>query len=350
MQHKLALGLGLVLASSLFAACAIDDDVGDDVDVDDVELDLGLDGRSAIYLHPYGDDHAPCTREAPCKSFARANELLSGDKPNVIILGEGNYSQAIVLDHAATIFGNRSQITVPLTARGAIVPGYGKITLRDALLAADYRQSIQCGWGGVALVNVKTNATILCTGLGRNQVELTDSVVDGTIVVTNGDVMMDRSQVTGGTGVTLTRTSYAITNSLFVRMGGPITFSGALGATQRHRFELNTVADNGRNLTGVRAVDLQCLDGAPSEFASNIVWTSWQPPFGIVASYGCRSRYSLVWSYTGAIDPLLDGAYHLEHGSPAIDAADPRVETRRDVDGEPVVGPRADIGADEYVE
>lgn len=346
MPNKLALAVFAVLP--LVTSCAVDLDPETGADSDDLELTA--DHAGPIFLHPHGDDHADCTRSRPCATFARANELLADDVDNLIVLAPGQYSQSIVLQRGATIAGTGAWLVVPATANVAVQAGYGRITLRGITLFASRRQPIRCGFGGVALIGVDTNAPILCDVLGRNDVALTDVHTSAAIAVRNGVLAIDRSEVIGGGGVTVVRSGYSITNSLFAQMAAPVTFSGQLGATQSHRFELNTVVDNGRGITGLAAADLQCVDGAPSNFSNNIVWTSWQPPYGVIASRGCQSTYSIVWNYAGAnVDPMLDEAYHLQPHSPAIDAGDPGIDQRTDLDGEPVDGPRADIGADEYI-
>jgi hypothetical protein len=100
-----------------------------------------------------------------------------------------------------------------------------------------------------------------------------------------------------------------------------------------------------------------CIDN------SIILNTAADAPADTVTGSACIANYTLVYpqstALTGAhdklgVDPMLadpaGGDYHLEAGSPAIDAADPGAIATPDFDRTPrPQGARSDLGAFEYM-
>jgi hypothetical protein len=323
-----------------------------------------------IYLSPTGNDTLPCTKTQKCATLARALQLVTTTK-YTISLATGTYA----------LGDAQGSLVIPETLPRVVILGHLSIlsggldiktstTIRDASIIGDATHPIYCKGSGVRceLERVSTNAPITA-GSELRLVDFSSS----NYVIASKLLYMRRGRFVGASGsVTLLglqpTTGWDIANSTFARNATPVSFRGAGDPALPHRFENNTLVDNSPGGSN-NALDLSCSSGAAGVFRNNLVWrTSPSIGGGVSVSGECPMTYSMVYTGTSApfpgtgnilgnpefVRPVPVGSlpvdYHLLPDSQAIDRADPANAIAEDMDRQARPhGPRADIGADEYV-
>ena len=192
------------------------------------------------------------------------------------------------------------------------------------------------------------------------QVTVSDN---GTGIAVDGatEFSMKRSIVSGNAegGLFIRGTVFDIQNSFFVANGGLDAEFGGLrlgGNIMGSVFEFNTVARNQHGSVG-DGQGVWCDNNSMLDAHSNIVWGPGMPQ---VSGAQCTWSYSLLRGNvpgTGNVsaDPMFVdtsmGNYHLQAGSPAVDAAKPDSGVLVDFDGDVrPSGGGSDMGADEVTQ
>jgi len=324
-------------------------------------------GQGAIlYASPNGGNADPCIRTAPC-SFLRAGQLVDVMHQYIVLL-PGIHSSAPLFDgKAATVCGGDATVDLD-TGRIGLSHG-ASITIRNLKMSPS---SDPAPNGGVTPQGAGTAILYDNSDLTLDNLELSPGFLDaiqgdGTITIRNskfisatlvlgGRSTVDRSLfLSGGIAIFGDGSSGEVTNSIFVA-----------DSANRIAIEINSSTDS--TSPGLGAITnntfiggtTSCGGGALYEkvFEFNIFYNTGS----LQAPPGCTYRYNLVTplmdiggtgNFSG--DPLfVDAAnndFHLQQGSPAIDAAlSPTQPNGHDHDG--VLRPqgiRSDIGAFEYV-
>jgi hypothetical protein len=319
-------------------------------------IDTGIcaDEADLVYVDKAGADGAICgTLESPCLTIATGLQRVIGNR-NTIVVSVGSYNEAVtVTDKTVTIIGNGAVILnpqLPLSDSHAVeVTGTGDLTITSIEIAP-------------TSANVNTDA-VLCSG-GTLKIE--DSSVKGArdigvIASDNCNLTITASTIAdnGGGGILVDASNYSIVNNFIVDnvAGGVVSgFRAQATTTNTEQLEFNTFARNQRGgTTGFATV---CE-------VSNLVAENniYMLPDASVATLnvGCSHKFSLFDSADTTapstddnasgiavfVDPS-SGNYHLQSGSPGINAADPAATLTTDFDGdERPQGGRHDMGADE---
>jgi hypothetical protein len=191
---------------------------------------------------------------------------------------------------------------------------------------------------------------VVVTGTGQS---VTSGNTAGIFCV-NGFCELRGVRVAGsaGPGLLVVSASYDVRACVFQENGATsaqLPWGGGVVLSQPGStkvFEGNTVVGNSAQPGAPGGVS--CDMTAP--VVGSIVWGNLGGDEQV--STACAVSYSDVDQDVMGVgnirkDPMLDG-YHLQAGSPCIDASDPTMASGTDVDGEPrPMNGRADIGADE---
>lgn len=377
-------------------SCAADDECASGV------CDLQVGGCVApdrvLYVAPDGLGDA-CTVAAPCATPQQALALVTPAR-DVIRLAPGTYvgelavagATVLVSGPGATLrpdmdvadsdvveVGDGADVTLDrVTLLGATGTGAGVRCVGDATTpAARLRDvTLTANTGNVASVRCEvtlervtaTGGTLLSVFAMDTSLRVFDSALldnDGTgISLVGGDLVVEGSTIArnAGGGLSVTEASFAIVNSWIVDNGGPTGSTGGVRLSMipvegARTLEFTTIAGN--DTDNLVAAGIGCdatVAGPPVVFRNNVVWGNQS---NVAVTGACGFAYSLVedgvpGEFILTADPQFvdsaGGDYHLQAGSPAVDAADPAATLAIDIDGDArPQGERRDLGADEVV-
>ena len=326
------------------------------------------------YVGPIGSDSGPCTQSEPCSTIARA--LAVHGTPAYVSIAFGSYPASVVINPL-----NQAEPAFDVWL-------IGSGPLRPVVLATDdgsNRDGLEVYRGAVHLRHLEVRGSLsntasdaIWTDVGTT-VTLDDVVVssarndgfecnDCTLVadrsIFRGNARLGLRAVSGsvtvrgsqfrnnaGGGAELSGDDCTVTSSLFVDNGNDTAaFGGASLSCTTHRFDGNTLAGN--RATTTAAVGVRCLSAATTVNRNNLF------AHPGTAAGSCSYTYSLFASgmappgtgnRIGPPDFTSTGDYHITPTSPAYgngtSAGISVFET--DLDGEPRIQGRIDIGADE---
>lgn len=331
-----------------------------------------VDLAAALYVAPAptGSDANACTTEgSPCATISGALGKLTATRHSIRV-ANGTYSDSIVLvaangpilvsgetasfknttiNFTATGFGSGTHdhvmegtnLTLTVegmslrggTTEGVRMSGGGKVTLYEVELTND-AGGVDCN--GSTCVVEQSSIT------GNAGIGIASSAT-GTVLTVGQSVIANNTLA----GIDTGNTSYTIVNSIITNnLGGGVVI-GTLGAT--HRFDFNTVADNGGATT---PTGIRCAAAATAITNSIFSGNGTAPQIAT----NCSATYSLFTDTnpggTGNVQGLSSfvGAsnYHITASSAARNAADPGSGEATDIDGEHrPQGAGRDMGADE---
>lgn len=243
------------------------------------------------------------------------------------IIGMGSGASAAfsckMLIERTTISGSES---------AGVFASSGEMTIVDSVISNNGGDGI---FGRNGIVNVSNVKVVSNRGLGLNlsaEIGPVTANVTGSTIRENGDH-----------GLLLGRGDAVITNNVIADNGGPVFIGSEIGIAD---LSFNTITEN---QAGDDVASGVVCEGAATA-SGNIVYDNQGGP---AVSGNCAWSYSNIEGGQAGLSnidlpPTLDAGYHLQPGSPCIDAADPKATIAVDIDGESRPNANAhDIGADE---
>ncbi len=347
----------------------------------DAEMGACVAEATILYVSPTGTDTASCDQTDPC-SIAHAFALVSASR-DTIKLAPGAYTASLsIAGTNVIVYGFGATLTAGTTAGTFTIGNTSQVRLVGLTIEDPNpdtsEAAVRCTAGGGLTASLDLDQVTVESSSGVSIVIAACSLTMSRSHVINhssagiscevvGTASIDRTLFEGGGGVAApSRSSLVhITNSVFsniVGVFGPFSGISLLSSGVGSMFvSFSTVIDSPVVCaTGTPA----CAGGtAEGSCIDNSIVVNTQPgaPADAVSA-SCLASYTIVSPQSSAlsgtnnqlgIDPLLkDPAnrdYHLQSGSPAIDAADPAATDMVDFDGNPrPQGARSDLGAFEF--
>ncbi len=280
-----------------------------------------------------------------------------------------------------------NNVVVDFASGGGVYVENASATFTDSVISTNRGDPGGTG-GGITVSNFSAATVTVRVSGGRienNRAGVvsagSDCPGEGGAVYTEGsvllapavDLFLDAVAVTGncgdfgGSGLDLSSTRYAVTNSLFVPPANNISFAidaqvegAGSGGTVRNATFVGVNAlgaiRTGPELTLTNSIVKGFNTGVdffPS-IGSSPLDATFNDFFGNVTNLKVNNAATALGASNLLVDPLLDGTSHLTATSPAIDTGIRTVGPFRDIDGapRPMAGPsnryRMDIGADEF--
>lgn len=281
-----------------------------------------------------GTPNSSCTLAVPCSSCTAA---LGTGRPYVKVLG-AYAGECFVADREVAFFSG--------TVRN---PTGRCFDLRSRTIVGFYDMTIaECANGGIF------------TDLGTAQITVVNTVLRDfeqyAIDVRGGELVMSRSRVLASRagGMRAESTRVDITNSFFYRNGIASNLSGGVridNPLAGSRFEHNTVVHN--TAGGGFGAGVTCFGNLTA--SNNIVAgnaNDGMPMDSNQVTGSCNFTGSMIGAsvepYQFVSPDTMPYDYHLRAGSVAIDSSDSSTQTIDHDDDARPVGPRFDVGADEY--
>ena len=335
--------------------------------------------NTIIYASPTGSTTANCTQQAPCeinRAFSVANVAQ-----NTIKLMPGIYDASITVnDRTLNVHGPGATVMAS-TASVFTVNDRGHLTFFGLTLVYTGTQTgtatvpVDCesldhmNFPSVSLDSVVLDSTtqaawssqcelsmIRCTLHSRDATDTNFVFLQNT----GGTAMIDRTLFTSGDGIAALGGQVTITNSIiadqagpdgaFISNGGSIRVSFSTIHNSLVRCPAGTAACSGSSTKGI-CIDDSIIDNAtPGAPADTISGAACSVDYTLVMPQatmrGTNNQFNADPRF---LNPAM-GDFHLQSGSPAIDAADPAAPPTQDFDGtNRPQGPRSDLGAFEVV-
>ena len=301
-----------------------------------------------VYVHPAGQDIAPCSRSAPCKDLQFGIRQTTVIRNHVVMASGAYTSPQIGITAVQT-----TALAVFIHGHGAKLAGAGEVfisirvptTLRDLDIEAE-GMAILAVQAVLERVRIRAPNGLQVEGPVTARDIFIETTGYGGIQLFDGVLTLDRGTLVGGTrGIHGTGTA-DITNLLVYG-----TSDTALElSSMRGSVSFTTVADSGA--ASSTEAGIRCPFNSNTLVVRSSIF--WSPGARPGASGSCSFSSTIVGpiAVPGAtnVDPrFVDPAgrdYHLAAGSPARDAVDTGPPT--DFEGEKRPrGARFDLGADE---
>ena len=336
-----------------------------------------------VYASPTGSTTANCTQQAPCeitRAFSVANVAQ-----NTIKLMPGIYDASITVnDRTLNVHGPGATVMSSSAASVFIVNdrahlSFFGLTIVEAEMGGNLPLALDCetvdhmNFPAASLDSVVVDSTAIAI-FGRTcTLTVTRSTLNARYTTTGGGASVvllteqaaatfDRSVFTNGDGVAVINGATAkITNSIirdqtgvdgaFTANGGAITVSFSTIHNSIVKCLTGTAACSGSSPNGV-CIDDSIIDnesaGAPTDTitgsACTVDYTLVTPQ---ATTRGANNLFNMDPRFA---NPAMND-FHLQPGSPAIDAADPAAPPTQDFDGtNRPQGPRSDLGAFEVIQ
>ena len=166
---------------------------------------LGYAQASRTWVSGVGDDANPCSRTAPCKTFAGAiSKTAAGGE--IAVLDPGGYG-AVTITKAITINGDDSLAGILVSGTNGIVVNAGAsdlVTIRNISF-----NGISAGLSGILFLAGGTLVVDKCSIYGFTQRGIDVSLTN------NGNLVVNDTKITGGaTGIRLNTTAGRLNASL----------------------------------------------------------------------------------------------------------------------------------------
>lgn len=298
------------------------------------------DDSQVAWVSPQGTTNASCDKVTPCSTIGAG---LTPAAKSIVHVVAGTYSEAIAVnDKVKTIVGERDPAgviqtkwsspagSVPLSVGGTTT----KLTVKD-----------------VAFTGNTMDAVYMFTN-GAEELHLVGCSITGAALVgldvTGGAVTVDRTKIANNTlgGIAASKSNLKMTNSFVTGNSNTASTGGVSLSLTDATIDFSTIADNlgsGTQSRGVYNPDTThtCtitnsnLSGNTNHQADN-------------CSVSTSNTYPDPIAGNMNMVPKLSATYHLDTGSPLIDAASTAATLKIDIDGDKrPMGNARDIGADE---
>jgi hypothetical protein len=314
------------------------------------------------FASPGGGTADPCTRARPC-SLAQALSVADVEHP-YIEMTPGTYTVGGTLrGNAATVVGADATLSVLDASAELSVAGQGALAVRHLKVnvGSASLEGLSCVemsslvLSDVAIAGARISGDS-CQNLTITSSTFTDSGVSfGDGGIANAGVIVDKCRfIRGGLGIGGGGFFARVTNSLFTApQNNPVLLS--LLSVINTLPTTDTIIAFNTFVGGTINCNDPAMPSRTRSFANNIFVDLDAP---LPKSNACRYDYNDVlppdftlggFGNINADPKFVDGAagdYHLQLGSPALDAADPTATNDHDLDGNPrPQNGRADMGA-----
>ncbi len=300
----------------------------------------------------------PCNKAAPCKTIQLGVDAVGGSRL-LVHVAPGEYPDRVTITGKSLEISAFGVELAPLAGPGIDVKGSSTVLIE-----------------GIKIRNVggTSGDGVRCLDDGSNAPKLT--LVNVTITKNAGaavnaakcNLSLSGSSLVDNRegGVKLAASDFSVVNNVIVKNGSQSSSFGGVFIIERPpsgaagaRFEFNTVSENNAQVGSASGVMCGAV-GEPLSLKNSIVFGN--IGVGGQVDSGCAWTYSdigpggSIVAGTGNINmaPVfvnsLMNDYHLQLGSPGINAADPAATVDVDTDGDArPAGGRSDMGADEVL-
>jgi hypothetical protein len=301
-----------------------------------------------------------CTKEAPCKTIQLGVDAVSGTRSRVHV-APGTYADPVVISGKSLRISAYGAVLSPLAGPGIDVKGASNVLLEGVQV-----RNVGGGSNGIGIrcTDDGGKPSLTLVGVTVEKSSAFGVSANGCTLTLSGGSLVDNHEG----GVRLSSSDFSIINNVIIKNGTPSSGFGGVfvidsppSGTSGAKFEFNTVSEN---IAQSSASGVICSSAVtvPLSFKNSIV-------FGNIGSGGQVDGNNCSWVYsdigpgvsivsgTGNINAApvfvnsLMNDYHLQPGSPGINAADPAATVNVDIDGDSrPVGGRSDMGADEVLQ
>lgn len=299
------------------------------------------DDSQVAWVSPQGTSNTSCDKTSPCATIGAG---LTPSAKSIVHVVAGNYSEAIAVnDKVKTIVGERDAAGVILTKWsspvGSVPLSIGgtttKLTVKDVAFTGNTMDAVS-----VFTSDAEELHLIGCSITGATMYGLE---------VTGGAVTVDRTTIANNTrgGVNISKSKLTMTNSIVTGNTGAGTGGIYLSQTNA-TIDFSTVADNFSGGSATKGVTNTDTDGTYTCVITNSNLSNNTGPQALKCTISTSNTYPDGFAGNMNMEPKLTSTYHLDTGSPLIDAASTAATLKIDIDGDKrPMGNARDIGADE---